>query len=291
MNKDEYILRSISKISKKRLEFFVVTRVIHALENFDIEFVTQQLVRRSEKKYALTDMYFPQFELHLEIDEDHHKKEANQVADSFRSKDIVLATSHQIERIDASLPLMQIANQTDAFIKKLLKLRDIQISRNKFVPWDFDKRYSPELYRDMREITVAQNVLFKRQANALRLFGYMGGDYQRGTWKIPNGNGDFVWFPRLYQQKNWDNELTSDGKMIVERALFKSDKKIIYKEDCRRVVFARASDMLGHTLYRYVGAFKHNPEQSSDGLNYFYIVDEPALEISLPPEGSYTPLI
>ncbi|MGB0960310.1 MAG: AbaSI family restriction endonuclease [Halocynthiibacter sp.] len=63
VTKDEFILRSLSKIQHKQWELFVVSRIINGLvmDDGDVEFVCQQLIRRSKERYALTDLYFPQF--------------------------------------------------------------------------------------------------------------------------------------------------------------------------------------------------------------------------------------
>lgn len=291
MTRDDYILRMLTKVSKKRLEYFVVSRVIHGLNDFEIEFVTQQLVRRPDGSRALTDMYFPQFGIHLEIDEAQHEHEIHKAADKKRTEDIVSVTDHQIDRIKASVPLDQIIKQTDKFILKLRALRDTKKSNNDFVPWDLEKRYDPETYRDSGAIRVEQNVLFRRQADALRLFDYKGGNYQRGGWRLKDGSDDFVWFPRLYKQHLWDNELSARGNEIVERPLHNKESipPIKYEENFNRIVFARARDVLGHTLYRYVGTFRHNPLKSKIGENYFDLRTSQQ-EILLPPKGTYLPL-
>lgn len=295
MTKDEYILRMMTKISKKRLEFFVISRIIHALNDFEIEFVTQQLVRKPDGKRALTDMYFPQFNIHLEIDEAQHEHEAHKLADKKRTEDIVSVTNHQIHRIKASTSLRQIAAQTDMFVTKLLTRRNEMKLENKFVPWDLEKRYNPESYRETKKVNVEQNVLFRRQADALRLFGYQGGNYQRGVWNLKDGSGDFVWFPRLYKQNDWNNELSACGNQIVERPLSVKAYESIsnsphrYVKDLSRIVFARAQDVLGQTLYRYVGTFQLNPKKSTHYDIHFDLQQSEQM-IYLPPKGSYKPL-
>ena len=69
ISKQDYIYRSLKKVSHKGWETFVISRIIHGLDDDDIEFVTQQLVRLSDESRALTDLYFPQFDLHVEVDE------------------------------------------------------------------------------------------------------------------------------------------------------------------------------------------------------------------------------
>lgn len=308
MTKDEYILRMITKISKKRWEFFVVSRIIHGLNDPEIEFVTQQMVRfpqGNERDRALTDLYFPQFDIHIEIDEGQHFKKEHANADTKREQDIVSVTEHDIWHIPAArkhsdgkiepLPLSVISDSTDKVIEKLKSLKKSHKQTQAFVPWDFEGRYDPYSYQGFEKITVAQNVLFRKQAEALRLFGYTLGNYQRGVWYLKNDSGDFVWFPRLYKQDNWDNELSADGLTIFERPV--SEKSREYYETpsnrrleaCNRIVFARAKDVLGNVLYRYVGTFKFNNEKSS---NYESVFDRTSdkQKISLPQKSTCKPL-
>jgi len=279
MTKDEYILRMMIKISKKRWEFFVISRIIHGLDDLEIEFVTQQLVRLPNGGRALTDMYFPQFGIHIEIDEGQHFSFEHTEADKKREQDIVSVTEHDIWRISAAekdsagnikpLPLHLIAIKTDEIIQKLKSLKKTHQQKATFVPWDFEGRYDPYSYEGMNEICITQNVLFRKQAEALRLFGYTGGNYQRGVWHLKNESNSFVWFPRLYRQDNWNNELSADGQKIFERPTSEKTREYYETSSQRsleasnRIVFARAKDVLGNVLYRYVGTFKFNKAESS----------------------------
>lgn len=76
MNQLEYIARQFSRAEKKAFEHYVVTRIWHQLDDTEIKFVTQQYVKRPDG-IALTDMYFPQLKVHVEIDEGHHFGMAN----------------------------------------------------------------------------------------------------------------------------------------------------------------------------------------------------------------------
>ena len=93
MTKDDYILTSLRKIKHKEWEFFVISRIIHGLDDDEIEFVSQQLVRRPNNTWALMDLYFPQFGLHIEIDEPNHLNQ--QEADAKRERDIVQITGRE----------------------------------------------------------------------------------------------------------------------------------------------------------------------------------------------------
>ena len=74
MSKDDYILRSFAKIQHKKWELYVITRIIHSLNDPDIEFVCQQLIKTKNNKRSLTDLCFPELKLYCEIDEERHKK-------------------------------------------------------------------------------------------------------------------------------------------------------------------------------------------------------------------------
>lgn len=280
MDKDEYILRRMTKIGKKRWEFFVISRVIHKLDDPEIEFVTQQLVRRPEGKRALTDMYFPQFALHLEIDEGQHYTDDNAESDRHRTEDIVSVTDHDIVRIAAAertkdgirpLSLEVVKADIDEFVGRLQRLKTEKSEDGSFEPWNFEHQYRPERHFTAGLVDCSKSVILRKQKYALKLFGYSGGEYQRGAWKIPDGSGDLVWFPRLYEQDGWDNDLSHDGKTIFERPKTKQAKETIKRslktgfDAGNRIVFARIQNSLGQTLYRYVGTFCINLECSNSG--------------------------
>ena len=96
MTKLEFISRQLAKAEGKRYEHYVVTRIWHLLNDTRIKPVTQQFITRPSGR-ALTDMYFPQLEMHIEIDEGHHKKQIE--ADKLREADIINATGHTIFRL------------------------------------------------------------------------------------------------------------------------------------------------------------------------------------------------
>lgn len=285
ITKADYILRSLAKIAHKRWELFVVSRIIHQLDD-DIEFVTQQLVRGQDGQRYLTDLFFPQLGVHLEIDERHHIKGAN--GDRLRELDIVQVTEHQIKRIkifddfQTEKPINEIRQASDEFLDVIrTRRREVEATGN-FIPWDWETRYSAEPVIKRGHLDISDNVTFRLQAEALRCFGFAGKSIQRGTWNIPDGSGDWVWFPRLYHHSNWNNELSVDGKTLRAHAVNDEGKKRISRDLEKRsadvsqgklpenvIVFAKAKDSLGHNLLRYVGTFQVNVTSSSDSFIQF----------------------
>ena len=66
VSKDEYILKTFSKIQHKQWELYIITRMIHLLDDPELEFVCQQLIKTSDHKRYLADLCFPEIELYFD---------------------------------------------------------------------------------------------------------------------------------------------------------------------------------------------------------------------------------
>ena len=119
MSKNQYILRSLSKISHKPWEHYVINRIFHRLNDPEIEFVCQQCVRKEDGKFYLADLYFPQFDLYLEIDEAHHDSDNAKIDDAKRRFDIAEAAQLEEARISTSGRSME---YVDAEVEKFVSL-------------------------------------------------------------------------------------------------------------------------------------------------------------------------
>ena len=299
MTKDDYILRSLAKVSNKKWEFYVISRIIHKLDDPEIEFVTQQLVRREDGKRALTDLFFPQFGLHLEVDESQHLEDRNAEADRKRAEDIQLITGHRIERISVAqrvsntkvkdLSLSIVSPKIEDFISLIRSMKLQMVAKGEFEPWNFDLKYDPSRHINNGIISKRNDVVFRYQRDALRCFGYEGGHFQRGAWRVPDGSNDLVWFPRLYETSKWKNELSSDGLTIFERAInldSQDGRKVALEKNIaterNRIVFAKAKSPLGYQLYRYVGTFRLNAKESSGTeVRYDQVSDTEKTRVSI----------
>lgn len=142
-DKQLYVTRSLAKLTRKPWELFAISRILHKLDDDEIEFVMQQYVRREAGSRALTDLYFPQFSLHLEIDEPHHEKAAHSKSDRLRELDIIEATDHEIDRIKIAdpegdpknpKPMPEIKRDIDAFIEKVRQKKLAAIANGTFSP-------------------------------------------------------------------------------------------------------------------------------------------------------------
>jgi very-short-patch-repair endonuclease len=211
MDEKEYIIRQLGRARNKKYEAYVVTRIIHLIDDFSIKFITQQHVTRPEGR-ALTDLFFPQLGVHVEVDEGQHFTNNNIQADNIREADIINATGHEILRVDATKSLESINDQINEIVNNIKDLRN----NNNFIAWDIDAEYNSETYIQRGYIDISDNVAFRMIKDACNCFGHDYAGYQRAGASHPDPNIR-LWFPKLFPNGEWDNNISHDEKTITER--------------------------------------------------------------------------
>ena len=275
-SKDEYTLRNFSKIQHKKWELYIITRIIHLLNDPEIEFVCQQLIKTKNNNRYLTDLCFPALKLYYEIDEVQHSTEHHKISDKIRHREIVDATDFLEKRIrvydknNDDRNLKEINDEVDIFIKFVRKRKQEFLSRGKFNPWNYEMKYSPDPHIDRGYIDVKDNVVFLNHRDALRCFGYKGGHYQRAVWKI-KGSDKSVWFPKLYENKDWINSLSNDFKIITMKSNIgpKLPKHMWEHKPTMFIVFAHYKNLLGQVVYKFLGEFHLSLEESDTSQAIF----------------------
>lgn len=236
----EYITRMLTKISHKRLESYVIHRIWDTLNNPDVHFVFQQYVVRKEGKYALADLYLPQINLVVEIDEPAHFQ--NKEADTIREREIskllqVVRIKCYHETYEGAEPcsLEELNLRTDAVIE-IIKSKISELGSD-FKKWKGIFGTRPKHRGFLRPSGVG----------------------------MPNRPNEVVWWPNT-NHKLWDNSISEDGKTITE---FPKDTKErtnhmrrYLDSQEKRITFLRYKDWLGITSYRFVGVFQINPSKS-----------------------------
>lgn len=255
MNKLEFVSRQFAKAENKRYEHYVITRIWHLLNDTRIKFVTQQFVTRPSGK-ALTDMYFPQLEIHIEVDEGHHKKQIE--VDKLREADIINATGHTIFRIDVTKDIDNVnkkIREIITFIKNKIE------SSADFKPWNLDAEQSSQTYIQRGYIDLKDDVAFKKSVDAANCFGCNYKGFQRGGAKHPIEPNTIIWFPKLYENKDWNNQISDDEQIITqmseipEKAQEHIDR-VFEKQQFTRIVFPRVKSPLGDIMYRFKGKYQ-----------------------------------
>jgi len=284
MSKEDYITRSLSKLDFKRWELYVVTRIFHRLNDPEIEFVFQQPVRNSSTRNPyLVDLFFPQFGLYLEVDEEGHASDEAKRRDAARRDRITKKRVNDEGSVDADFvhltekriatftrtngqviarSLQEIDSDIEEFITELrvLKCEYIESDTKEFQPWDLGKNLTAEYYTTVKKVLeVKDRPRFRTQLEALRCFGYQGGARQRAIWpSSPDKYGWQVWFVRVIPHKTWANTLSEDGTILTETLLDKNleDKQRSENREGMKITFARRKDLLNQTLYEYIGVFR-----------------------------------
>lgn len=267
MDRTNYILRSLSKISKKRWEHYAINRIYHRLDDPEIEFVCQQCIRRNDDQIALVDLFLPQLNIYLEIDEGHHESDDSKIRDAIRYSDIVEASGLEEERISANgVTLQDFTDSIDAFVERVHQLKEEIKRKNKFFGWNYERRFTAEPHLEVGFIEIGVHSAFRTQKDALECFGYSGGTYRKGVWKLPDYVRDtiglsgpsIIWFPKLYPQDIWDNSLSKDGLVVTQIC---KDPDFSEGDTLgQRIIMARSRDELNRVLYRFVGVFEGIPE-------------------------------
>ena len=255
MEKRDYITRQFSRAEKKRFEHYVVTRIWHILNDLTIKFVTQQYVTRPEGR-ALTDMFFPQLKIHIEIDEGHHKK--NIEWDKLREVDIINATGHKIYRIDVTKDIISINKEIDEIIRHL-KVAKKQIVD--FKEWNILAEQNPQTYIDKGFMRVEDDVAFRTMVDAANCFGNNYKGLQKGGAKHPFEHNKVIWFPKLYENNGWNNQISDDENTITEICKMPDIVQrhidgTINSPIHNRIIFARVKSPLGDIMYRFKGEYK-----------------------------------
>jgi len=267
--KDECTLRNFSKIQHKKWELYIITRIIHFLNDPEIEYVCQQFIKTRDGKRYLADLCFPSLKLYYEIDEAQHGSDQHKIKDEHRQREIIDATDFIEKRITVfdknknDRNIKEINNEVDEFIDFIKKRKKNFISKDNFIPWDYETKFSPVPHIKRGYIDVKDNVVFSNHRDALRCFGYKGGHFQQAVWKI-KGTSKGVWFPKLYKNSTWNNSLSDDFKKIIMRK--NDNSKITARHDKQKYewfVFAHYKDLLGQIVYKFLGEFHTSMEETS----------------------------
>lgn len=270
MEKTEFLLRQLRKTAAKSYENYAVSRIIHAVNDDGVKFITQQFIRGRMKtrrgKRAFTDLYLPQLALHVEVDEPHHTHQVDE--DRAREEDIVDITNHEVLRIDARAPLaLNVLNQridevVDLIRKRIARARALGTFRE----WDPAAELNPETYVRRGYVRVQDDVAFRRIAEACCCFGHSYKHYQRALARHPYELGVTIWFPKLYEHDLWENSISEDETRIYERRKQDHDafleRSLESSWEHKRIVFAHVRGSLGDTLYRFKGVYVLDQKES-----------------------------
>lgn len=277
MDKKEYIVNQLKKTYGKKYENYCITRIITKLDNINLQFVTQKMFRRSDGKIALADLYFPQVNVWVEIDESQHINNLeldeirtyevveNNIQRKLRNlEEIIYIGVNEPERIkvfdkDFNISIEDINKRIDEIV--LLINNKIKKLGKDFIPWTGVEKL-PEYFINKGNIDIYDDVKFKTIQDVSELFnkGYRG--MQLAYFKV--NENTFVWCPKLrlndtdFKKSRYINEISDDGKYIYESSLVDNDRFVndVINSNEVRYIFPKYMDECGQFMYRYAGIYK-----------------------------------
>ena len=169
--KYNYLIRQIQKTAYKAHENYIIGSLLHDENLNELKPITQHYVKRNDEKYALIDLFYPQLNLAVEIDEPAHEKNLNE--DFNRQIEIEKNLKCNFFRIKINDG--EIFNQIKNLKKYINKLKE----ETDFKTWDQPKNISIfELKKELK------NTMFVKIKGFIKPENLM--ERQTGVWVIDN---------------------------------------------------------------------------------------------------------
>lgn len=113
-------------------------------------------------------------------------------------------------------------------------------------------------------LSVADEIPFLRHIEVARLFGFTHKGHQRAT--IALDSSTVIWFPKMYSNSDWANELESGGTVIRMAAIPGGNYSATDKDrEARRDVIAFGHvDEMRARFYKFLGVFELDTEASTN---------------------------
>jgi hypothetical protein len=279
VDKLQYLRKIFAHTIGKTFENYIINQIWSKVEDFGLYPITQQYVKRT-KGYALIDLYFPQINFAIEVDEFAH--ENNKTLDKIRMDDIF----GSIEGIDSERikegNYDYVKSQIDTVVNK------INEKVKQLGPFKWEENWQETEYKEKFEKVKKQKKLlssdmigFERVQVTNDIFGMnlSKGYLQFGKSFFEISPNERLWFPHLTPNKNWENTVSDNWNIIYEKYIGNDIEMIKNRgvaweiDDFKRYTFAKYKNTLGEISYRFIGVFKVK-EKNNAVIVYEKISDE-----------------
>lgn len=118
-----------------------------------------------------------------------------------------------------------------------------------------------QYYIDKGFIDLNDDAEFRLIADAASCFGKKYNGMQRSYFRHPSEPDKRLWFPKLYPNGEWINEISADESVITSKSVFPEKTqeivdKIAAAEDYVLIVFGREENDFGNLMYRFKGEYQ-----------------------------------
>ena len=279
------------RTKRKAYENFIVNAIYTKVGNPELMPVTQQYVRNpnDSRRYYLLDLYFPQINFGVEIDEGHHCNGENQLKDEEREEAIKSAIECEEERIAIfaksadgvwhKRSYEDICKDIDVIVA-LIKSRIAAISGG--IKWKTNEE-KIEAIREKGVFDIKDDVNYRSITDIYNICGgsRRSGESVKALQRAYLRLNDkyHLWVPTLavevspgkyISKHDYHNLLNEDKTIIEERSLerpFSEVKHCSTPQACNgckkcenpqtyRVVFLRALDIFGKPSIKFIGVFR-----------------------------------
>ena len=125
-----------------------------------------------------------------------------------------------------------------------------------------------QYYIDKGYINLNDDVEFRIMADAASCFGKSYKRLQPSYFRHPKERNKRLWFPKLYENNNWNNQISADESVIISKSnFFERTKEEVDKtdkdEDFIVVVFAREKNDSGKLMYRFKGEYQLDQSETN----------------------------
>ena len=277
MEKIEHIALMLNRRTKgKKYENFIINSLYSKLSNPELIPVTQQYVKSNKNKYYLMDLYFPQLNYGVEVDENHHLNKENTILDNIRAEDILSSIECEQGRItlfnenNSLKSYDEVNNQINDQVKIISRLiREKEEETGNKLHWEDNNDRKKQILTkgifdindeaDYEGVTEIYNILGNKVKNLGRCFvnlnknyklwvAYLAIQMEDGTVKTKNG---------------WENTLIEDRIKIKEVVgnMEKCDTKNIPEGNWneggyKRIVFMHIKDSFGMDRVKFLGVYQ-----------------------------------
>lgn len=276
------------RTKRKAYENFIVNAIYTKVANKELMPVTQQYVKdpNDARKYYLLDLYFPQIDLGIEIDERHHCNDENRLQDSEREAAIENAIECEVVRIaiyEADGVRKRSYDEVCTSIDQIVALIKRKIENLEGgLKWVTNEEKINEV-EQKGVFDTKDDINYKTITEIYNLCGgsrNSGKDVKSLQRAYLRLNKQYhLWVPTLaiktmdgeYISKHYyHNLLSEDRRIIEEHSLakpFNESKHCTTPQECNgcnkckepqthRVVFLRAHDMFGKPSIKFLGVYK-----------------------------------
>jgi hypothetical protein len=132
-----------------------------------------------------------------------------------------------------------------------------------------------QYYIDKGFIDIEDDAEFRIMADAASCFGKDYKGLQRSYIPHPKEFGTRLWFPKLYENDEWKNEISNDETIITAVSKFPAKAreeidKIDRSKDLFVIVFSREKGSSGRLMYRFKGEYQLVHEKTNYETGHYW---------------------